>query len=258
MKVFFSAMKRAYQGYSRHGCMNLSAAISFFAILSLVPLLFIIVSIIGLVLGHSEDLLQKIISTIENFIPNLSPQLVDSLKGVVAHSGALGWVGFAILLWSSDLAVTAVSNALNIIFETDKKRRFLVSKLISYGLIFGGGLALIASFSLPTMLRALAKYNVFLNLVIPFLLPFLTFIAVIKILPAVKVKILDVVYGALLFTILWEIAKAFFNWYVGHVARINLVYSSLGSLFITILWIFYAANVFLICAEFVASLRRRG
>lgn len=254
MKRFLTAFRTAFRGYSRHGGVNLAATISFFAVLSLVPLLFIIVSIIGFILGHSEDLLHRTVSAIENFIPDLSPQLVDSLNGVVTHSQALGWVGLAVLLWSSDLALSAVSNALNVIYESREKRRLLTAKLISLGIILAGGLALGVSFSLPSMLKALAKNNIILGLVIPFFLPFVTFIATLKILPVARIPIRDVAYGAVLFSILWEAAKVFFNWYVRHVARINIIYSSLGSLFMTILWIFYAANVFLICAEFVASL----
>ncbi len=256
MKRIASAFQGAIRGYAKHGGLSLSASISFFTILSLVPLLFIVISVIGFVLGHSDELFQKVISAIENFIPNLSPQLVSDLNGVVKHSQALGWVGLAVLLWSSDLAVSAVSQALDIIFESKKKRRFMVSKLISLSVIVGGGLALIVSFSLPSMLKVMAKNNLFLGIVIPLLLPFVTFVAVLMILPVSRARIRDVMYGAFLFSVLWEAAKAFFNWYIRNVAKINLVYGSLGSLFITILWIFYAANVFLICAEFVSSLRR--
>ncbi len=253
-KKLIDAVTGAFGGFARHGDINLSATISFFAILSIVPLLFIVVSFIGLILGHSEDLLHKTISAIENFIPDLSPQIIDSLRGVVKHSRALGWMGLIVLLWSSDLALTAVSNALNVIFESGKKRTFIISKLVSLGIIVGGGLALVVSFSLPPVLKVMAKSNVFIDFVIPYILPFITFIAVMEILPAVRMNIWNVASGAVIFSILWEGAKAAFTWYITHISKINIIYSSLGSLFMTILWIYYSAIVFLLCAEFVRSL----
>jgi membrane protein len=97
-----------------------------------------------------------------------------------------------------------------------------------------------------------------LGYVAPFILIMFTATAVYKIVPHVKVGLRHAFYGAVLFTVLWEVAKHLFTWMVRHVSYIGTIYGSLTTFIIFLLWMYYVSCIFLLGGEFVNSLSRRS
>jgi membrane protein len=93
---------------------------------------------------------------------------------------------------------------------------------------------------------------------LPFVLITFVFIAAIKGIPNTHVRSGAAVIGGLFGATLWEIAKHLFAWYIETVAHYNLIYGSLGTLVIGLIWVQYSASLLLLSAELAAVLNRDG
>jgi membrane protein len=100
------------------------------------------------------------------------------------------------------------------------------------------------------------KAAIFLKYVAPFVLVLLTFTTVYKVVPHVRVHTIHAFAGALMVTILWELAKHMFTWVVRNLAHIGTIYGSLTTFILFLLWMYYLSCIFLLGGEFVNSLRR--
>jgi len=78
-----------------------------------------------------------------------------------------------------------------------------------------------------------------------------------RIIPTRKISPASAVVGSFVFAVLMEAAKHFFTWYVAHYTRYNVIFGSLETVVILVIWVFYVALIFLFCAELVAAYERR-
>jgi hypothetical protein len=92
---------------------------------------------------------------------------------------------------------------------------------------------------------------------IPFLIVVLFAMAVYRIIPTRKISLISAVIGIVVFAVLMEMAKHFFTWYASHYTRYNVIFGSLETVVILVIWVFYVALIFLFCAELIASYERR-
>ena len=83
------------------------------------------------------------------------------------------------------------------------------------------------------------------------------FFLTVRIFLAVKIKFLHTAVAALIFSLLWIIAREIFQLYVGHVTRLNLIYGSLSSIIIILLWIFYSSLTLLFSVEILYFLHTK-
>jgi membrane protein len=91
----------------------------------------------------------------------------------------------------------------------------------------------------------------------PFILVLMTFTAIYVIIPRVKISWRNAFAGAVFVTIMWELAKYFFAYYVKNVIHLGTIYGSLTTFILFLLWIFYSSSIFLLGAEFVSNLEGR-
>jgi len=160
--------------------------------------------------------------------------------------------------------------ALNIIFRSRKKRNYFVSKLLAFLMIPAGwiigSVSLIISYtaallvkqsveglniSLGVMSGALLRYAV------PYLITAIFFYFIYRIIPSNKIRPAVALGGSALFALLMEIAKQLFTWYIANYTRYNVIFGSLGTIVILVIWAFYVALIFLFCAELMSSYQRR-
>jgi membrane protein len=102
------------------------------------------------------------------------------------------------------------------------------------------------------------KASIFLRYIAPFLLVLSTFTAIYMIVPSVKVPLKNAFLGALFVTVLWELAKHFFTWYVKNVIHFGTIYGSLTTFILFLLWMYYLSCIFLLGGEFVNNLNQRA
>lgn len=254
-----------FKSYKEHDCLSLAANISFFAILSVIPLLMITMSVAGFVLGGTQGLFDQIVSTLTSVLPKGQDELAANLQAIISGRSQIGGIGILFLLFIASLLFSSVEHALDRIFQSVKKRNFFHSRLFSVLLMFG----VISILFLPTMVGFFESALVRFNIPIPLgdvatnkmfftAMMVASFVAAVIIIPNHDVKFKFAIAGGIFFAVGVGLAKFLFRFYIAHsFDRYNIIYGSLTVLVVTILWIYYLANVFLISSELVAVLQRR-
>ncbi len=242
---------------------TLAAALSFYAILSLIPLSMIVVSIFGHFVGDSETTLKNIITLVSESIPYLSPTFLDNLSSLIQRKVTGGWLGVGVLFLLASVLFTNLEKVLDKIFESTRKRNYFHSKLLSVFFIF-----LIALlFFVPTVLKNLD--HLFSTINIPlhidhvaegsfffFLVSWMSFLIVLALVPRHQVQWKLNCIGATVFALLMIGGRFVFRWYTAFsMDRFHFIYGSMTAIILIMLWIFYLMNLFIFCAELVGVLQ---
>lgn len=259
------------RSFLNDGCLNMSAAIAFYAILSLIPLAFFLVWGAGFFFEHSENARQILLEAIRNLMPEFGEEFQREMAAVERKKALIGGIGLGFLLWSATLVFSALEFAFNKIFRVDERRSFMRSRIISLGMIVIGVVILIGSIVLTTIAQTAKSYpivifdfdltrfflgSIFFQYILPFFLLTVIFTVIYIILPRVSVGLIEGFTGGLLCAALFEGAKHLFTWYVKNLGRHSLIYGSLGAIVAVIIWFFYVASIILFCGEFIALWNR--
>ncbi len=269
----WAVLRDAGRKFYTDDCPTLAAAISFYALLSLTPVLFLVIAILGYVVGSSQETFQAVLTSAREFIPHLSDDFTRNLEWVVANRGRLSWLGLGSLVVASGLVFHALEFALDRIFAVGKRRSFLRSRLLSMSIVVAMGVVLLFSFYVGVLFHALnadpdlALYGEQLLLWLAHGLRVQYFTSVtlvlasftlgLRIFPHERVGWREALLGASVGTILWEVARRIFLWYLANLAQFYVVYGSLGALVAVMVWIYMSATIFLYAAECVVLLRQR-
>jgi membrane protein len=241
------------------------AAIAFYAITSLAPVVLIVIAVAGLVFG--QEAAQNAISG--QFSALMGKQAADLLQSVIASASAKSSGVVATVIGTVTLIATAsgvfgeMQAALNTIWKTRSKgailSRLVRARIASLGLVAALGFLLIVSLAVSAGLTAFANRLDMLpvgalilsglNFAISLLLFAVLFGAIYKVLPDRTLQWKDVIVGALMTSVLFNIGKTFIGWYIGSSA-VASSYGAAGGLIVLLLWVYYSAQIFLFGAEF--------
>lgn len=267
-KRFFSLAKKAVEAWLDDYASSMGAAIAFYTVFSLAPLVIIVLAVAGFFWGHDA----------------VQGQLFGQLNGLVGADGAGAIQGVvesasqpaegitATVISVVMLAVGATTvfaelqSALDRIWEvpeTEKKSgiwNMIRSRLLSFGLVLGLAFLLLVSLVVSAGLAAFGTWTSGLmpgwefvlqviNLVISFVILTVLFAMIYKFMPQAKVAWRDVWVGAAVTSLLFDVGKLLIGLYVGK-ASVASSYAAAGSLVVVLIWVYYAAQVFLLGAEF--------
>ncbi len=276
MKVagVWAVLADAVRNYKSNGDVNQAAAMAFYSILSTIPLFILTIIVAGYFFSSYPNVSENIIDAIRGFNPYFSERLLAQLGQIGRKKHLLGWAGVLGLVGLSSMIFNSMETALNIIFRSRKKRNYFISKLLAFSMIPAGwiigSISLVISYtaallvkqsveiaegldiSLGVMSGALLRYAV------PYLITVIFFYFVYRIIPADKIRSNVALAGSALFALLMEIAKQLFTWYITNYTRYNIIFGSLGTIIILVIWAFYVALIFLFCAELMSSYQRRN
>lgn len=257
----------AIDNFRNNGDVNQAAAIALYAILSIIPLFILTILLAGNIFGTNQEIQKELVEGIQKFHPYFSGDLLKQLGQIEDKKQVLGWVGIFTLIWFSSMIFSAIETALNIIFRSRKTRNYFVSKVLAISLIPMCWTIGIASVAVTYIATLVAKQplpgnmdylQVFLfRYILPYLVMVLLFTIVYKVIPTEKISFGHAIVGSAIFSALMEVAKHFFTWYVSNYTRYNVIYGSLETVVILVIWVFYMALILLFCAELVSSFRRR-
>jgi membrane protein len=235
-----------------------------------VPLGLLIVTLFGYLLGGNQELYQFLLSKLIDFFPAVTSGITNEIRNLVTYRG-ISFITFFIYGFLALQLFYSIERAMDVIFEVPKKRHFLLSlfwtiiivTLVIFFWLFSFTVSSIAGIfrQYPINIFGIGlsyKASILLQYVAPFVLILMTFTAVYKIVPHVKIHTRYAFAGALLVTILWELAKHFFTWSVKNIAYIGTIYGSLTTFILFLLWMYYVSCIFLLGGEFVNSLSRRS
>lgn len=268
LEKFLRAFGKAISGFYKDGCVTLAASMSYFSIISLIPLLFLIITAFGYVLGYHHGIYNFIFSYLKNIFPHMDDALTEELRKIITNK-RLGGVSLILFIYLASQVFFSLEYSINTVFKTKKRRHLLLTTFFSLLMITLAGIFFSLSFFITSTTKLLRAYPMFvagidvseivtnsftIKFVIPFVLVSLVFTWIYKYLPNCKIRLRDALLGGVITAILWEASKHFFAWYVTHIMDIGRIYGSLAIFIVFLLWIFYSSSVLLLGAEFVFAL----
>jgi membrane protein len=265
MAEVWRILEQAVGGYIAHGAPSRGAAIAFYVVTSLAPVLLIVVAVAGIVFGE-EAVRGSLVKELGGVFGQQGGELIQTMlarssdKSAGAAASILGLI--TVLITASGV-FGEMQSALNRTWEVDTSNQpwfsMIRARAASLGLVAALGFFLIVSLAASAALAALGNYlgshTAFaplllagLNTVISLLLFTLLFAAIFKTLPDTPIPWRNVVSGALITAILFTIGKSLIGWYLGTTAA-SSGYGAAGALILILLWSYYSAQIFLFGSE---------
>jgi membrane protein len=250
-----------------------AAVISYFALLSFVPLVIVTLSILGFVLAATggdlseSRFLDPLLDGAEAVVPYIRDTLKDKLRSVVLSRGSSGLVGGLALMFSSSLVFGSLEAGLARIFDHARPRHMVLSKLLFLGFVGGLGLYLLVSSYVMSLVNYIivaqggeSLYSYIYSSVIfvmlqSYISSVLVFIVLMRVFTTVRFEWKWLFCGGTVFYLLWKVSGVVFDIYVKNISRLSLVYGSISALVVLMLWVFYASVIFLYCAALVRQLQ---
>ncbi len=265
MKVFL-LLSRSCLDFFRDNGLMLAGSLSYFMMMALVPFFLFLITVFGHLLGQYPEMHRFLLAKLVSFSPSVTREITDYLTTIITYKG-LGTFSLVLYGLLSYQVFASVENALNAIFKVKKRRRFVVSVLVSLVVVTLIIALLIISFAaasvipvLKTLAPAIPGIKIgritkfLLQFVLPFSLILCSTMLVYILVPKTKVRFLSALTGAFFTTSLLEIAKYVFAWYVSSVAQFGKIYGPLTAFILFLLWLFYSSCIFLIGGEIVHNL----
>ncbi len=266
-KKVLNLIKESFSEWSRDNASRLSAALAFYTIFSLAPVLVIIVSVAGFILGskaRGEELIQQV----GQFT---GPQVANVLQGIEQHavqqsSGLLaGIISVIVIIVGASGVFYELRQSLNTIWEVERKpgggiMDFIKTRVTSFLFLFVIGILLFVTFAASAAVEALSGYMEGIipasqyivpavNAFVFFGIGIVLFASLFKILPDADVAWGDVWIGAAVTSLLFTVGKFGIGLYLSK-STLASPYGAAGSLVVLLAFIYYSAQIFFIGAEF--------
>ncbi|MDZ4856469.1 MAG: YihY/virulence factor BrkB family protein [Nitrospirota bacterium] len=267
--VIWNLLSVTYTKWTADHAQGLGAALAFYSIFSLAPLLLIVIAIAGLVFGQ-EAAQGQIIGQIQDLVGEESAKAIQSMieEARKPAAGIIATVLAIVLLFLGATGVFAqLQEALNIIWRVEAKPeqgmwKIFKDRFISLLAVLGTGFLLLVSLvisaglsAIGTTLEHVLPVPGFLLQLINFLVSFaivtFLFAMIYKLLPDRSIHWSDVWIGASITSLLFTIGKFVIGVYLGK-SDVGIAYGAAGSLVVILIWVYYASQIFLFGAEFTA------
>ncbi len=265
---------RTLKAFRANQGLLLAGAVAYYALLSIVPLLILIVIALSHVVAQQE-LLTTIGRYLEWLLPGQSAAIVAELAKFLDHRDFMGWLLLATMLFFSSLAFTVLENAMSVIFlhrVAVRRRHFVVSALLPYGYILtlGAGLLLVTlvagslqaigdeSVSLLGREWSLSGFSGLLLYLLGFVGEVFVLTSVYLVMPVGRLALRHALFGAVTAALLWEATRHVLVWYFGTLSQVNVVYGSLTTAIVVLLSLEIAAALLLLGAQVISEYERIG
>ncbi len=247
---------------------SMGAALAFYTVFSMAPLLLIVISVAGLIFGE-EAARGEIAAQLQSLMGERSAGAVQDLLVSVrspAEGKAATLLGVLLLLVGATTVFGELQDALNRIWRVPTKQLssgwlgLIRSRLLSFGMILAIGFLLTVSLVVSAVLSTLGRWweplfrgwywvAALTNATASFLMVAVMFALIYKVMPRAYVQWKDVWVGAIATTALFTLGKFLISLYIGR-SGVTSPFGAAGSLVVMLLWVYYSAQIFLLGAEF--------
>lgn len=258
---------------------SMGAAIAYYTVFSLAPLLVILIAIAGALFGR-EAVQGLVVAELSGLVGREGAQMVQALVASASDTDrgkVAGVVGGVLLLVGATTVFAELQRSLDRIWQVPEQQRpaglwgVLRARLLSFGLILGVAFLLMVSLAVSTALSALGQWSGtlvpgwerllrVLHLGVSMAVFTGLFALIYKLLPSAPIAWRDVWVGAVTTSLLFAVGKWAIGVYLGR-SGVNESFAAAGALVVLLAWVYYAALVFLLGAEFTkvyARARRQG
>ena len=256
--------------WDAHDAFTQSAALAFYTLFSLAPVLIVVISVSGAVFG-AENVRGQVVGQFRELMGREAAVAVQGLleKASISLKGGLaGIFGLATLLFGTTAVFIQLQTALNTVWEVRPKaghvlRTLLKKRLLSFALVLAIGFLLLVSLALSAALAAFGDYVrtrlaappgllEAINLLFSFVLFSALFATIYRILPDVEIPWRDVLLGSVVTSALFSAGKWLIGIYIGHTS-VASAYGAAGSVVVIVLWVYYTSLIVLLGAEFTRA-----
>lgn len=257
--------ERAARGFGAAGGTRLAAAISYYALLSLVPLLLVLLGVADLFLD-ADTIRDRLVAEIDETLPLTADgriRLSEILAGAGTPSGPLGLVGLAGLAWTASGLMGAIRVGLSAVSGAARTRPALIGKLLDLALVLVSGVLLLGSLALTVFVRVAGRElmapldfpvsGTLWGLAVPLMLTFPVLAGALRWLPAEPIPWSGVWRGALFGGVGVWVTTALFALYLDNFGRYDVVYGSLGAVIAFLVFVYLAAIVLLMAAALAGA-----
>ncbi len=251
---------------------QLAASVSYYIFFSLFPLAILVVSVVGLLLTD-DSLREQVVDALFDLLPAGAgrEELEDLIDPIARGRSAAGVVSVLGLIWAATGMMSALRFSLDTVWDLEIRRPFVRGKLVDLGLVLGVGALLALSIGATAILQvgrsvsadladSLGPFGAettgffsALAVVMPVLLTWLTFTIIYTVLPSVTVRVRDVIAGALVGAVLFELLKFGFSVYLRNFSNYDAIYGSLGAAIAMLFFVYLGACVLLFGAEIASE-----
>ncbi|MDW3682666.1 YihY/virulence factor BrkB family protein [Cupriavidus sp. CV2] len=250
----------------------LAGAVAYYALLSIVPLLILMVIALSHVIEPAL-LLATLSRYLEWLLPGQSRALVGELANFLANRGVIGWVLLVSMIFFSSLAFTVLENAMSVIFVhrvAIRRRHFLVSAVLPYCYIVVLSIGLLLVTVVSGSLQAFGErhvevlgHDLSLDRISGTLLyllglagEILLLTSIYLVMPVGRLSLRHALIGAVSAALLWEISRHLLVWYFATLSQVSVVYGSLTTAIVVLLSLEIAATLLLLGAQVIAEFER--
>ena len=263
---------RVLQGFRANQGLLLAGAVAYYALLSIVPLLILIVIALSHWLDPAE-LLWTVGRYLEWLVPGQSKVIVAELSAFLEHRDVIGWVLLLTMLFFSSLAFTVLESAMAVIFTHRaqvRRRHYLVSALLPYCYVLSLGVGLLLVTLVSGGLQAMGERSIDflgrdwslggLSGVLLYLLGFagevFMLTSLYMVMPVGRLSLRHALVGGISAAVLWEVTRRLLVWYLATLSQVNLVYGSMTTAIVVLLSLELAAALVLLGAQVISEFER--
>lgn len=268
IKKMLNLIKPTFSAWIDDNAPSMGAALAYYTVFSIAPLLLIVMSVAGLIFGV-EAAKGEIFAQLEGLMGKTGASAVQGLLESVsnpAESVSAAIIGGILLLIGATTVFAELQDDLDRIWRAPKRTKdagifgLIRTRILSFGMILGIGFLLIVSLILSAALAALGKWwepllggfgflaNI-INIIMSFVLITSAFAMIYKLMPRMKIDWRDVWIGAVVTAFLFTIGKTLIGLYIGR-SGVASGFGAAGSLVVLLVWIYYSAQIFFMGAEF--------
>ncbi len=266
-KTLGGLLKETFDEWNEDKASRLAAALAYYTIFSLAPLLIIAIAIAGSIFGE-EAARGEIVGQIQGLVGKSGAEVIETAIQN-ANKPATGTIASLIsivaLLFGATGVFSQLRDALNTIWEVQPKpgrpvKGFIRQNILSFSMVLGIGFLLLVSLIISAVLAGINSYFSNLlpgfdimwqiaNFIISFVVTALLFAMMFKFLPDAKITWGDVLIGGAITSLLFSIGRFLLGAYLGN-GSFGSTYGAAGSLVVILAWVYYAAQILFFGAEF--------
>ena len=267
----WQVLKESFNGFMNNRVLKLSAALAYYTVFSIAPLLIVIVYLCSFFFGR-EAVQGNIYMQIQGFVGHdAAIQLQEIIKNatIVGKGNFAAIIGVATLLIGATGMFTEMQDSINIIWKIKTNPQsaiwlYIKNRLLSFGVIGALGFLLLVSLIISGLIEALnlrlqthfpaatITFFYIMNLAINFVVIAVLFSVIFRVLPDASIKWKDVMAGAVTTAFLFMLGKFAISFYITR-AKIGSTYGTAGSLVILLIWVYYSSVILYFGAEFTRA-----
>lgn len=271
IKGIWETLKDTFKGFSDHKVMKLSGALAYYTVFSMGPLLIVIISLCGLLLGR-EAVEGQVYAVLVDFVgKDTASSLQDVIKNAAVgdQSFVAVIIGGIVLLIGATTMFAEIQDSINTIWglKPRPKRgwlKYLQNRFLSFSVIVSLGFLLLVSLAVTAVIEILSDklqasfpgisvvLFYIINLAVTLGISTIIFATIFKVLPDAKIKWKDVFAGAFVTALLFLVGKFAISLYISK-TNVGSTYGTAGSLVVLLVWIYYSAVILYLGAEFTKA-----